>query len=46
LVESLDVSVMETTLTDAGGRVHLALTATLLAACSVNLLLACAWLQP
>jgi hypothetical protein len=35
---------METTLLDTGDRVHLALTVTLLAACSVNLLLACAWL--
>ena len=35
---------METTLTDAGGRVHLALTLALLAASSVNLVLACAWL--
>jgi hypothetical protein len=37
---------METMLSDAGGRLHLALTVTLLTACSVNLLLACAWLQP
>jgi hypothetical protein len=35
---------METTLTNAGSNVHLALTAALLAACSVNLLLVCAWL--
>jgi hypothetical protein len=37
---------METTLSDAGGRVHLALTVTLLSACAVNLMLACAWLGP
>jgi hypothetical protein len=37
---------MQTRDTDAGGRLHLALTLTLLTACSVNLLLACAWLQP
>jgi hypothetical protein len=35
---------MEPTPTDAGERVHLALTLALLAASSVNLLLACAWL--
>jgi len=35
---------METALTDAGDRLHVALTVTLLAAFSVNLLLACAWL--
>jgi hypothetical protein len=35
---------METTLTDAGGGVHLALTLALLVASSVNLLLACVWL--
>jgi hypothetical protein len=37
---------METMLTDAGGRLHLTLALTLLTACSVNLLFACAWLQP
>jgi hypothetical protein len=35
---------METMLTTPRGRVHLALTVALLAACSVNLMLACAWL--
>jgi hypothetical protein len=35
---------MQTTLTDAGGGVHLALTLTLLAASSLNLMLACVWL--
>jgi hypothetical protein len=35
---------MEPTLTDAGGRVHLALSLALVAASSVNLLLACVWL--
>jgi hypothetical protein len=35
---------METMLTTTRGRVHLALAAALLAACSVNLMLACAWL--
>jgi hypothetical protein len=34
---------MEPTFSDPGG-MHLALTVTLLAACSVNLLLACVWL--
>jgi hypothetical protein len=37
-------SAMETMLTNTGGGVHLALTLVLLAACSVNLLLVCAWL--
>jgi hypothetical protein len=35
---------MRTMLTDAGDRVQLALTLALLAACSVNLLLVCAFL--
>jgi hypothetical protein len=35
---------MRTTLITPGDRLHLALTLTLLAACSVNLLLACAFL--
>jgi hypothetical protein len=37
---------MESTLSDVGGRVHLALAVTLLSACTVNLMLTCAWLQP
>lgn len=36
---------MDTTLTNAGGKLHLALAVALLAACSVNLLLLCTWLQ-
>jgi hypothetical protein len=35
---------MKTMLTTPGDRVHLALTLTLLAACSVNLILVCAFL--
>jgi hypothetical protein len=35
---------MRTTLTSPGDRVHLALTLSLLAACSVNLMLVCAFL--
>jgi hypothetical protein len=35
---------MENRVTDADGRVHFALTMTLLAASAVNLLLSCAWL--
>jgi hypothetical protein len=35
---------METILTTTCGRVHLALTVALLVACSVNLLLVCAFL--
>jgi len=36
---------METTLPNAGGKLHFVLAVALLAACSVNLLLLCTWLQ-
>lgn len=45
-MESPDLPRMETMLTGAGGRVHLALTLTLLTACSVNLFFALVWLRP
>jgi hypothetical protein len=35
---------METMLTNTCGRVYLALTVALLAACAANLMLVCAWL--
>jgi hypothetical protein len=37
-------SAMETMLTTAGSRVHIALALALLAACAANLLLVCVWL--
>jgi hypothetical protein len=44
-LESPDVLlVMETTLITSGGRVHIALSVALLAACAANLVLVCAWL--
>jgi hypothetical protein len=35
---------MATILKTSGGRVHIALTVALLAACAANLMLVCAWL--
>jgi hypothetical protein len=35
---------MRTISETSGGRVHIALTAALLAACAANLMLVCAWL--
>jgi hypothetical protein len=35
---------MRTTLKTSGGKVHIALTMALLAACAANLMLVCAWL--